>query len=113
MGRIAIIKNGIVSNIVEGNQSFADSISDTTVMITDEEIVSGYSYDGTNFSAPTKTAEELESEARNWRNAELSATDFIVPTTDYPNHALWLTYRQELRDWTSTDTFPDTKPVKP
>lgn len=65
------------------------------------------------WSHPVKTTEELEAEAREWRNGELKATDFIVPTTDYPNHALWLTYRQELRDWTSTDTFPDTKPVKP
>ena len=65
------------------------------------------------WSHPVKTTEELEAEAREWRNGELKATDFIVPTTDYPNHAEWLTYRQELRDWTSTDAFPDTKPVKP
>ena len=51
--------------------------------------------------------------ARQWRDGELKETDFIVPTTDYPNHAQWLTYRQELRDWPSTDAFPDTKPVKP
>lgn len=50
---------------------------------------------------------------REWRNNELQATDFIVPTTDYPNHAAWLTYRQELRDWTTTDDFPETKPTKP
>ncbi len=24
-----------------------------------------------------------------------------------------LVYRQELRDWPSTDAFPDTKPIKP
>ena len=60
--------------------------------------------------------EEVVSEttiARQWRDAELQATDFIVPTTDYPNHAAWLTYRQELRDWTTTDDFPETKPTKP
>ena len=82
------------------------------------EKVEGFSegdlYDETNgWSHPVQTSEELEAEAREWRDSELQATDFIVPTTDYPNHALWLTYRQELRDWTSTDTFPDTKPVKP
>ena len=65
------------------------------------------------WSHPVKTTEELEVEARYWRDGELKATDFIVPTTDYPNHALWLTYRQELRDWPSTDAFPETKPVKP
>lgn len=60
--------------------------------------------------------EEVVSEttiARQWRDAELQATDFIVPTTDYPNHAAWLTYRQELRDWTTTGDFPETKPTKP
>ena len=51
--------------------------------------------------------------ARQWRDGELKETDFIVPTTDYPNHAQWLTYRQELRDWPSTDAFPNTKPIKP
>ena len=62
---------------------------------------------------PTPTTEEIEFEAKEWRNEQLITTDFIVPTPDYPNHALWLTYRQELRDWPSTDAFPDTKPVKP
>ena len=65
------------------------------------------------WSHPVKTTEELEAEAREWRDLELAATDFIVPTTDYPNHDAWITYRQELRDWTATDDFPDTKPTKP
>ena len=71
-------------------------------------------YDEINgWSHPVKTTQELENEARNWRNLELSATDFIVPTTDYPNHAAWITYRQELRDWTDADNFPETKPTAP
>lgn len=79
-----------------------------------EEFGIGDLYDEINgFSAYVKTTEELEAEAKAWRDGELKATDFIVPTTDYPNHALWLTYRQELRDWPSTDTFPETKPIKP
>ena len=65
------------------------------------------------WSHPVKTTEELEAEGRLWRDDELRATDFIVPTTDYPNHAAWITYRQELRDWTATEDFPDTKPPKP
>ena len=65
------------------------------------------------WSHPVKTTEELESEARLWRDAELEATDFIVPLTDYPNRDAILVYRQELRDWPSTDNFPDTKPIKP
>jgi hypothetical protein len=71
-------------------------------------------YDENNgWSHPVKTQEELEEEAREWRDVELQATDFIVPTTDYPNHAKWLTYREQLRDWPSTDDFPETKPTKP
>ena len=65
------------------------------------------------WSHPVKTTEELESEARLWRDLELQSTDFIVPTTDYPNHTAWITYRQELRDWTDTSDFPATKPTKP
>ena len=56
---------------------------------------------------------QLIDNATVWRNAELKATDFIVPTTDYPNHAAWLTYRQQLRDWPTTSDFPNTKPTAP
>lgn len=54
-----------------------------------------------------------EKQQKEWRNGELQKTDFIVPLTDYPNHASWLTYRQQLRDWPDTDDFPATKPTKP
>lgn len=52
-----------------------------------------------------------KTDARKWRDSELKNTDWIVPITDYPNHAQWLTYRQELRDWPSTENFPNTKPT--
>ena len=61
----------------------------------------------------SKTTEELEAEAREWRNNELKDTDFIIPLSDYPNRDAWITYRQELRDWTDTSDFPATKPTKP
>ena len=51
--------------------------------------------------------------AREWRDGELFATDWIVPVTDHPDHAAYLVYRQALRDWPSTPSFPDTKPVSP
>ncbi|MAN63706.1 MAG: hypothetical protein CMI60_17360 [Parvibaculum sp.] len=90
--------NGFPGNWVEGADGFGvgDWYSET---------------DG--WSHPIKTTEEQEAEAREWRDEELRATDFIVPTTDYPNHAAWITYRQTLRDWTTTDDFPATKPTKP
>ena len=58
-----------------------------------------------------QTAEELAQEARDWRNAELSATDWISQTPDHPERAAYLTYRTALRDWPSTSDFPATKPV--
>lgn len=65
------------------------------------------------YFSPQITTNEVEMKAKGWRNDELQKTDFIVPLTDYPNRTAWMTYRQELRDWPSTDDFPDTKPIKP
>jgi len=49
--------------------------------------------------------------AKQWRNTELSDTDWVLPVIDHPQHAQYLTYRQALRDWTLSETFPDTKPI--
>ena len=56
---------------------------------------------------PEPTAEEA---ARMWRDMELSATDYIVPLTDHPQRAAYMAYREALRDWPSTDSFPATRP---
>jgi len=111
--RIAIIKDGIVSNVIVASDEFAENIQETTVNVKNIDCEIGYFYDGANFTAPIKTQEEIEVEARAWRDSELKRTDFIVPLTDFPNHASWITYRQELRDWTTTEDFPDTKPTAP
>jgi len=58
-----------------------------------------------------KTSKELEAEGREWRDKELFETDSIVAITDHPDHAATITYRQELRDWPSTENFPNTKPT--
>ena len=113
MNRIAIIKNGIVDNIISGDLAFANSIPDETVILNNEIAEIGYSYDGTTFAAPIQTQEEKQIIGKIWRDSELARTDFIVPLTDFPNHAAWITYRQELRDWTTTSDFPDTKPTAP
>lgn len=113
MERIAIIENNLVINIIKGDSNFASNYNGTAIVLTDDEIKIGYSYDGTYFIAPTISSQELETKAREWRDDMLQRTDFIVPLSDYPNHAAWLTYRQELRDWTTTSDFPDTKPVAP
>ena len=58
-----------------------------------------------------KTQDDLNLEAREWRNFELDSTDHIVPLTDHPDHTATLAYRVALRDWPSTSDFPDTKPT--
>jgi len=107
--KIAIIKEGLVDNVILATTEFGDTLSDTTVDVTSIECGIGWSYDGTNFVAPVKTSEQVKF----WRDQELQSTDFIVPLTDYPTHAAILIYRQELRDWPSTEDFPNTKPTKP
>ena len=65
------------------------------------------------WSHPVKTTQELENEARDWRNSELKKTDFIIQITDYPNYSDWVTYRENLRNWPDTDDFPETEPNAP
>jgi hypothetical protein len=54
------------------------------------------------------TKENLE---KCWRNQELKNTDWIIPIEDHPQRSAYITYRQELRDWPSTDNFPNTRPT--
>ena len=51
-----------------------------------------------------------EQKARTWRDAELARTDVAATVSDYPNADAVLAYRAALRDWPSTDLFPDTRP---
>lgn len=55
--------------------------------------------------------EELAILQRAWRNKELKNTDWIVPITDHPERAAYITYRTNLRDWPTTEDFPNTKPT--
>ena len=59
---------------------------------------------------PEPTEPTAEETARMWRDSGLSATDYIVPLTDHPQRAAYMAYREALRDWPSTDSFPDTRP---
>lgn len=49
--------------------------------------------------------------SREWRDNELVATDIVAQTPDWPNRDAILVYRQALRDWPSTEDFPDTRPI--
>ena len=109
------IQDGIINNIYDVENPQPDighnglNNEGVTWLLHSGDFKAGDLYDGTSLSYGPETL----AEAKEWRNNELQATDFIVPLTDYPNHAAWLTYRQELRDWTTTDDFPETKPTKP
>jgi hypothetical protein len=53
----------------------------------------------------------VETKARRWRDEELQRTDIAATVSDYPNASAVLAYRQALRDWPSTEDFPDTRPT--
>ena len=51
-----------------------------------------------------------EQKARTWRDEELTRTDVAATVSDYPNADAYITYREALRQWPSTDSFPATRP---
>ena len=68
-----------------------------------------------HYYAPIElTAEQIADAERQWRDAELTSTDWIVSVTDHPKHTEYLSYRQELRDYPAQPDFPNgQRPVKP
>jgi len=102
--------NYILKNLTDNNRS-DNPIEGDFVEYTYENgnIIRNYYHETVDISE-----EEIEiGVAKNWRDSELKKTDFIVPLTDFPNHTAWITYRQQLRDWTTTEDFPNTKPTAP
>ena len=57
------------------------------------------------------TDEKLDEIQRSWRDKALKESDWIVAITDHPERANYLAYRSNLRDWPSTEDFPNTKPT--
>ena len=62
------------------------------------------------YVAPTPVEPTAEETARQWRDMELAATDYIVSLLDHPQRDAHISYRESLRQWPSTDSFPATKP---
>jgi hypothetical protein len=111
---IAIIKEGKINTIIVASDGFAATLQEETVNVTGQEVSIGFGYANGVFSANAKTLEEKTVEEKDWRDSELRATDFIVPVTDRPNHAAYMAYRQELRDYPAKEDFPNgTRPIKP
>lgn len=46
-----------------------------------------------------------------WRNEMLSQTDSLMILADYPHKEQLTEWRQSLRDWPSTEDFPETRPA--
>ncbi len=80
----------------------------------DEEFCKTVTADGGSYELivpPSPTDNERKAWARDWRNWELSETDYIVPLTDHPQRDAYMTYRTKLRDWPSTSDFPSKRPT--
>jgi len=115
--KIAIIKNGKVDNIIVADIDFGEKLGyEKVIDVTDIEVGIGYIYNvDSTFSHPDTllTPEEILAkkviEEKEWRDSELSKTDWIVPTIDHPKHSAYLVYRQELRDYPSKEDFPNSE----
>ena len=100
MAKIKVTKDG-VSNVIVGSLEFAkEAYPDATY----EEL------------PPVQLSEQAiketnEEEGREWRDSELLRTDSLFGLTDHPDHSKIVDYRKALRDWPSTEDFPDTKPT--
>ena len=102
MAKIKVTKDG-VSNTIISDLSFAQETFPTS---------DGYSHESVydTFSEEVVLMEK-QREGRMWRDQELLGTDSLSLLTDHPKASELTTYRQELRDWPSTDDFPDTQPT--
>lgn len=90
-----------------------DSGNVVNAIVADESFVSARYSNYRLRSAPEQPSRPKEEVEREWRDSKLRTTDWIVPVTDHPQHAAYLTYRQALRDWPATEDFPDTRPTAP
>ena len=59
---------------------------------------------------PTPVEPTAEEASRQWRDNELAFTDWIIPLIDHPQRDDYITYRESLRQWPATDSFPATRP---
>ena len=82
----------------------------TNTIVADAEFVEANFEHYELYVAPTPVEPTAEESERMWRDSELSATDYIVPLTDHPQRDAHITYREALRQWPSTDSFPATRP---
>lgn len=109
------IENGVIVNNIVASVEFVNTLEGTYVE-SEEGFGIGDYYNGTSFSkyVPEITEDNTalaREKAIMWRNKELTYTDSRSIVTDDPQHDAVIAYRAALRDWPSTNTFPDTKPT--
>lgn len=82
----------------------------TNTIVADAEFVEANFEHYELYVAPTPVEPTAEESERMWRDGELSATDYIMPLSDHPQRDAYITYREALRQWPSTEDFPATRP---
>ena len=82
----------------------------TNTIVTNAEFVEANFEHYEEWTDPEPVQPTAEEEGRMWRDSELSATDYIAPLSDHPQRDAYITYREELRQWPSTDAWPATRP---
>ena len=87
-----------------------DSDGDVSRVIASKEFAKAHYVSYALEPLRTKSDSEIAQREKDWRDRELKQTDWVVAVVDHPQLAAYKTYRQELRDWPSTEDFPDTRP---
>jgi hypothetical protein len=107
MPKYAKIENGIVTNIILAEADFA--AAQGLIETTDDAEIGGTYADGA-FARKVVVRTFTEEKIRDERNARLRLSDWTqvsdAPLTDAERSA-WATYRQELRDVTAQEGFPN------
>lgn len=117
MAKKLVIKDGAVDNIIEVSGDF--SIDGCELVDYQDGAEIGHSWDGTNVVIPAPSAPTAE-QLRSNRNDLLRSSDW-TQLNDSPlsneQKTAWATYRQELRDITDLDAWPNLEdadwPVSP
>lgn len=113
MPNFAVIKDGLVDNIVVADDDYAASQGWTPLP---HGVGPGWEYKDGQFIAPVRPTAELAADARLLRDQLLASTDWTqMPDVPQATKDKWASYRQALRDVPQQAGFPDNIqwPVKP
>lgn len=108
----AIVDNGVVVNLTAAQESHGRTQANWVDTSTSEEegVSIGWSYVDGVFAAPEEDLDYLWGEVRRERDELLTKSDWVVikaKETGSNIPSAWKTYRQSLRDLTSTFDHPD------